>query len=40
MKQYIKDQYGLLIGGEWTPAEGGATFETTNPATGEKALFG
>lgn len=36
MKQYIKDQYGLLIGGEWTPAEGGATFETTNPATGEK----
>ncbi|WP_153393525.1 NAD-dependent succinate-semialdehyde dehydrogenase [Ornithinicoccus halotolerans] len=26
---------GLLIGGEWTEASGGATFEVTNPATGE-----
>ena len=36
MKSYIKDQYGLLIDGQWVQAEGGATFETTNPATGEK----
>ena len=28
-------EYGLLIGGQWVPAEGGETFETTNPATGE-----
>lgn len=28
-------EYGLLIGGHWVPAEGGETFETTNPATGE-----
>jgi aldehyde dehydrogenase (NAD+) len=27
--------YQNLIGGEWVPAEGGATFEVTNPATGE-----
>ncbi|MGN0064508.1 MAG: NAD-dependent succinate-semialdehyde dehydrogenase [Nocardioides sp.] len=26
---------GLFVGGEWGPAEGGATFEVTNPATGE-----
>lgn len=30
-----KEQYGLLIGGEWVEAEGGARFETYNPATGE-----
>lgn len=30
-----KEQYGLLIGGEWEEAEGGALFETYNPATGE-----
>ena len=30
-----KEQYGLLIGGEWVEAEGGALFETYNPATGE-----
>lgn len=28
-------EYSLLIGGQWVPAEGGETFETTNPATGE-----
>ena len=28
-------EYGLLIGGQWVPAEGGETFETTNPATAE-----
>ncbi|HMQ31758.1 MAG TPA: NAD-dependent succinate-semialdehyde dehydrogenase [Chloroflexaceae bacterium] len=27
--------YGLLIGGEWRGAAGGATFAVTNPATGE-----
>ncbi|BBF23383.1 aldehyde dehydrogenase family protein [Sutterella megalosphaeroides] len=30
-----KEQYGLLIGGEWVEAESGALFETYNPATGE-----
>ena len=30
-----KEQYGLLIGGEWVEAESGAFFETHNPATGE-----
>lgn len=30
-----KEQYGLLIGGEWVEAENGAFFETHNPATGE-----
>src|SRR6266536_1904153 len=28
-------EYGLYIGGKWRNAEGGATFETRNPATGE-----
>jgi aldehyde dehydrogenase (NAD+) len=28
-------QYGNYIGGEWTPAATGETFESTNPATGE-----
>lgn len=36
MKKFIKDQYGLLIDGKWVDAEGGATFVTTNPATGEQ----
>jgi succinate-semialdehyde dehydrogenase/glutarate-semialdehyde dehydrogenase len=26
---------GLLIAGEWRPAAGGATFDVTDPATGE-----
>ena len=30
-----KEQYGLLIGGEWVEAESRAFFETHNPATGE-----
>ncbi len=36
MTNYIKDRYGLLINGEWIEAENGATFETYNPATGER----
>lgn len=28
-------EYGLLINGEWRPADNGATFPVTNPATGE-----
>jgi aldehyde dehydrogenase (NAD+) len=28
-------EYGHYIGGKWTPARAGATFETRNPATGE-----
>ena len=36
MTQYIKERYGLLINGEWVKAEGGRTFDTLNPATGEK----
>lgn len=35
MTSYIKDRYGLLIDGAWVDAENGATFTTTNPATGE-----
>ena len=30
-----RNEYGLLIGGEWVAAEGGKTTETRNPATGE-----
>ena len=33
---YIDAKYDLLINGEWVTAEGGETFETFNPATGEK----
>lgn len=36
MGSFIKDRYGLLINGEWVDAEGGKTFDTFNPATGEK----
>ncbi len=32
--QFAK-QYKLLIGGQWVDAEGGATFESYDPATGE-----
>ncbi|MFU0842631.1 MAG: putative aldehyde dehydrogenase AldA [Burkholderia sp.] len=35
MKQLDK-KYGLLINGQFVDAEGGKTFVTTNPATGEK----
>ena len=28
------EQQALLIGGEWTPASGGATFERVDPYTG------
>lgn len=31
---HIADEYGLWIGGEWSPAEGGATFGSLEPATG------
>lgn len=30
----LKERYGLFIGGEWRDASDGATFSTTNPATG------
>lgn len=30
-----RNEYGLLIGGEWVAAEGGKTSKTRNPATGE-----
>ena len=33
---YIDAKYDLLINGDWVPAAGGETFETFNPATGEK----
>ncbi len=33
---FIDAKYDLLINGEWVPAEGNETFETFNPATGEK----
>ena len=36
MSVYIKERYGLLIDGQWVDAENGATFITSNPATGEK----
>ncbi len=32
----LKDTYGLYINGQFVPASDGATFETFNPATGEK----
>ena len=32
----MAQKYGLLINGEWVDAQNGATFETFNPATGEK----
>ena len=31
----LKSYYPLFINGQWVDAEGGATFETYNPATGE-----
>lgn len=34
--ELIDKKYGLFINGEWVDAEGGKTFETFNPATGEK----
>lgn len=36
MKHVIDKKYGLLINGQFVDAEGGKTFATTNPATGEK----
>lgn len=35
IRKYVKPEYKLYIGGEWTDAEGGRTFETVCPATGE-----
>ncbi|MBP3437759.1 MAG: aldehyde dehydrogenase family protein [Sutterella sp.] len=32
----MAQKFGLLINGEWVDAQNGATFETFNPATGEK----
>ena len=31
-----KESFGNFIGGEWLDAEGGDTFESTSPATGER----
>lgn len=31
----LKNEYGLLIGGEWRKASDGATFEAKNPANGQ-----
>lgn len=31
----VKNEYGLLIGGEWRKASDGATFEAKNPANGQ-----
>ena len=28
--------FGHYIGGKWTDPQGGQTFQTTNPATGER----
>ena len=34
-KAKLQEKYQLYIGGEWRDASDGATFKTTNPATGE-----
>jgi aldehyde dehydrogenase (NAD+) len=39
MSVTLKDTYGLYINGEFVPASDGATFETTNPATGEHLAY-
>ena len=35
----LKETYGLFINGEFVPASDGATFATTNPATGEHLAY-
>ena len=39
MNAQLKDTYNLFIGGKFVPASDGATFETTNPATGEHLAY-
>lgn len=39
MNVQLKDTYNLFIGGKFVPASDGATFETTNPATGEHLAY-
>lgn len=33
LKPEVRKEYGLFIGGQWSAAEGGRTYETINPAT-------
>lgn len=35
MSSLLQEKYDLYIGGQWLPASDGATFVSTNPATGE-----
>ena len=35
MQENLLKEYGLYINGEWRPASDGATFSSTDPATGE-----
>lgn len=39
MNIQLKEKYGLFIGGKWRDASDGATFSTTNPATGEHLAY-
>lgn len=36
MSNLLQEKYDLYIGGKWVPASDGATFATSNPATGEQ----
>ncbi|GAB4131866.1 MAG: aldehyde dehydrogenase family protein [Rhodothalassiaceae bacterium] len=36
LKRHEKDGFGLFIGGEWRAPENGESFESRNPATGER----
>ncbi|WP_116429988.1 aldehyde dehydrogenase family protein, partial [Parafrankia soli] len=36
VQRFIAETKGLLIGGEWRPAQSGRTFPTHDPASGEK----
>ena len=36
MSAQLRDTYGLFINGEFVPASDGGTFDTFNPATGER----
>lgn len=35
MQENLLKEYGLYINSEWRPASDGATFSSTDPATGE-----
>ncbi len=36
VEQFTKSNHQLFIGGQWVDAASGETFDTPNPATGEK----